>query len=206
MLDKTPQPTCNLPMLGTRWFLPLLLVIVVALLASSRNGHAQGSDEDIDNLTTELMSAQNQILAAFSSFEKAPESVFEKGAGVFASVPASVQQVKEKLANLRTIFKQRVEKRKADKLISEERRKKSLVLYQGKLDEATKLDDQCKLIVLRTGDFLSKDIPRLKNEFDIDCEDFGRAEAQSNLLNNLAKIQKDFEKKFIPDSFIQKKK
>jgi hypothetical protein len=175
--------------------LGLVSTVCVALLTDS--AFAQGSDEDINTLRMEVGKAQSKISEAFASYSKAPESVFEKSAGVFATVPAMVQTVKDKLANQRTIFKQRVDKRKNDQLISEDRRKKSLELYQAKLNEVTDLDERCKILVSRTDDFLTKDIPRLKNEFEIDCEDFGKADAKKNLGGNLDKIDAQFRKIFI---------
>lgn len=175
--------------------LGLISSVCAALLSDS--AFAQGSDEDINSLRMEVGKAQSKISEAFASYSKAPESVFEKSAGVFATVPAMVQTVKDKLANQRAIFKQRVDKRKNDQLISEERRKKSLELYQSKLNEVTDLDERCKVLVARTDDFLSKDIPRLKNEYEIDCEDFGKADAKKNLIVNLEKIDGQFRKIFI---------
>jgi hypothetical protein len=156
----------------------------------------QGGDEEIKNLRDELISCQALISDAFESFEKSPESVLEKGSGLFAAVPSKVQTIKEKLANQRTIFRQRVEKRKSDTLISEDRRKKSIQLYQEKLNEVSRLDDGCKELIVKVQEFLSKDIPRLKNEYDIDCEDFGKEEAKMNLTANLDKIADGFKKSF----------
>lgn len=183
-----------------------LCAVLAALVFGSASGlRGQGSGENMDAFREEMFSAQRKILVGFDFFYKNPESVFEKGGGMFASVPPYVQDVKDKLANQREIFKKRVDKRAADPFITEERRQKSLDLYKTKLEEVTALDENCKVIVGRIDDFLTKEIPALKNGFDIDCEDFGREEAKQNLVSSLKSIQRDFEKVFIPAPALEKK-
>ncbi len=180
-------------------------VLAVLVFGSACGLHAQGSGENMDALREEVVRAQRRIVEGFDFFYKNPESVFEKGGGMFASVPPYVQAVKDRLANQREIFKKRVDKRTADPFITEERRQKSLDLYKTKLEEVTALDESCKVIVGRIDDFLTKEIPALKNGFDIDCEDFGREEAKQNLVSSLKSIQRDFEKVFIPAPILEKK-
>jgi hypothetical protein len=173
-------------------------IIFLNLFITNFITRADGGDDEINSLKNELILAQNKITDAFASFRKSPESVLEKGAGMFATVPPHVQALKEKLANQRAIYIQRVEKRRSDQLISEDRRKKSLELYTSRLNAVARLDDNCKEIVDRIEKFLSKDIPRIKNDYAIDSEDFSKDEAKKNLSENLGKIETDFRKIFLP--------
>ncbi len=188
---------------STPRILPAMLVVLVFGSVAGLRG--QGSGENMDAFREELVRAQRKIVEGFDFFYKNPESVFEKGGGMFASVPPYVQAVKDRLANQREIFKKRVDKRATDLLITEERRQKSLDLYKSKLEEITALDESCKVLVGRIDDFLTKEIPALKNGFDIDCEDFGKEEAKQNLVSSLKSIQRDFEKVFIPAPAFEKK-
>ena len=110
---------------------------------------------------------------------------------------AGIDGLTAKLDAQKSLFLKRVESWKADSSISEERRKKSLQFYQGKLDEISEFSRKLTTLSKRIFIFVNEDIPRIKNEFNIDCEDYGKVEAKLNLIKSLDKIKAEFQKLFI---------
>jgi hypothetical protein len=133
-----------------------------------------GSEENLEQLRAEMAEIQTKMERAFANFEKNPDALFEKGSAIFTEVPSAIEAVTSKLENQKAIFLKRVESRKADANLSEERRKKSLQLYQGKLEEISEFSGKTNSISKRISIFINQEIPRLKNEYNIDCEDFGK--------------------------------
>ena len=175
----------------------LLFLIASLSVASTAFSQISGSEENIDLLRSDLIAVQNKIETAFASFEKNPELLFEKGTGLVVEVPAGIDAVTAKLDSQKSLFLKRVESRKADNSISEERRKKSLQLYQGKLEEISEFGRKSIALSKRIYIFVNEDIPRIKNEFNIDCEDYGKNEAKQNLKKSLDKIKGELQRLFI---------
>jgi hypothetical protein len=175
----------------------ILSVFLVYFYISPLFSQVVGSEENLDQLRAEMAELQTKMERAFANFEKNPDALFEKGSAIFTEVPSGIEAVTSKLENQKAIFLKRVESRKADATLSEERRKKSLQLYQGKLEEISEFSGKTNAISKRISIFINQEIPRLKNEYNIDCEDFGKNEAIQNLKRNLDKIRAEFQKNFL---------
>lgn len=175
----------------------LFLLIASLSVASTAFSQISGSGENIDLLRSDLIAVQTRIETAFASFDKNPELLFEKGTGFVVEVTAGIDGLTAKFDAQKSLFLKRVESRKADSSISEERRKKSLQLYQGKLDEISEFSRKSTTLSKRIYIFVNEDIPRIKNEFNIDCEDYGKIEAKQNLNKSIDKIKAEFQKLFI---------
>jgi hypothetical protein len=175
----------------------MLSVFLVCFYMSPLFSQVVGSEENLDQLRAEMAEIQTKIEKAFANFEKNPDSLFEKGSAIFTELPPSIHAIISKLENQKAIFLKRVESRKADATLSEERRKKSLQLYQGKLEEISEFSAQSNAVSKRISLFINQDIQQLKNEYNLDSEDFGKNEAIQNLKRNLDKIRAEFQKTFL---------